>query len=336
MEGSLKHLNRPALVKVLKIAVGSCLAIMIAQFFNVQYSASAGIITLLSIQDTKKATVRVAVKRALALIVAIGIAFLSFSLFGFTPYAFGIYLFLFAGTCIAAGLQDGIPMCSVLVTHFLIEKSMSPYWIKNEVLLMVIGAGIGIVLNLYMPRFTKQIRDAQAKIEWEIRIILKGLATFLADECSNFELSYDFAAIDAKVEAAIKQSIQDNDNMLFYDLRYFIIYMEMRKNQIAVLRQMLEQAEYMKSRPVQSAQVAALIDEILMTLRESNNARGLLTRLEDTRHHFRDSALPETRQEFEDRAILYGILNSIEQFLKFKEYFAANLTAEERKTFWSD
>jgi len=321
---------------VLKIAAGSCLAISAAQFFNVQYSASAGIITLLSIQDTKKATFKIAAKRALALILAIAIAVLSFSLFGYTPYAFGIYLFLFAGACTAAGLQDGIPMCSVLVTHFLIEKSVSPYWIINEVLLMVIGAGIGIALNLYMPRFTKQIRAAQSKIEWEIRLILKGLATFLADVGGDFLLSYDFAAIDAKVEEAIKQSIQDNDNMLFYDLRYFITYMEMRKNQIAVLRQMLEQAEYMQSRPVQSGQAAALIDEILMTLRESNNARGLLARLEDTRHHFRNGALPETRQEFEDRAILYGILNSLEQFLKFKENFAANLTAEERKTFWSD
>lgn len=329
-------MNRPALINVLKIAVGSCLAIVVAQVFNVQYSASAGIITLLSIQDTKKATVRVAAKRALALILAIGVALLTFSLFGYTPAAFGVYLFFFAGICIAAGLQDGLAMCSVLVTHFLIEKSMSLYWLKNEVLLMVIGAGIGIVMNLYMPGFTTQIRSAQVMIEWEIRLILKGLTTYLADENGDFKLNYDFAAIDARVVTAIRQSIQDNDNMLFYDRRYFIAYMEMRKSQIAVLRQMLEQAEYMRCRPLQSGQVAALIHEILMTLRESNNARGLLARLEETRDHFRNSALPETRQEFEDRAILYGILNSLEQFLKFKEYFAANLTDEERKTFWSD
>lgn len=329
-------LNRPAPVKVLKIAAGSCLAIVTAQFLGLQYSTSAGIITLLSIQDTKKATVRVAAKRALALAAAIAAAFLCFSLFGYTPYAFGVFLLLFAGGCTAAGLQDGIAMCSVLVTHFLTERSMSPYWLKNEVLLMAVGTGIGIAMNLYMPRFTKQIRAGQSKIEWEMRLILKGLATFLADDGGRFELNYDFAALDAEVESALKHSYEDNDNILFYDLRYFIKYMEMRKSQVVILRQMMEQAEYMQGRPVQSYRVAGLIDEILMTLRESNNARGLSARLQDIRACFRDSALPETRPEFEDRAILYGILNSLEQFLKFKESFAADLTEEERRTFWID
>ena len=46
-----KNIN---LIKVIKIAVGTGLAIFIADTFGLNYSASAGIITLLSIQDTKK------------------------------------------------------------------------------------------------------------------------------------------------------------------------------------------------------------------------------------------------------------------------------------------
>ena len=48
-----KNIN---LIKVIKIAVGTGLAIFIAGIFGLNYSASAGIITLLSIQDTKKST----------------------------------------------------------------------------------------------------------------------------------------------------------------------------------------------------------------------------------------------------------------------------------------
>lgn len=46
-----KNIN---LIKVIKIAVGTGLAIFIAGIFGLNHSASAGIITLLSIQDTKK------------------------------------------------------------------------------------------------------------------------------------------------------------------------------------------------------------------------------------------------------------------------------------------
>ena len=49
----MKNIN---LIKTLKIAAGSMLAIIIAQSLNISYSTSAGIITLLSIQNTKKST----------------------------------------------------------------------------------------------------------------------------------------------------------------------------------------------------------------------------------------------------------------------------------------
>ena len=48
-----KNIN---LIKVIKIAVGTGLAIFIADTFGLNYSVSAGMITLLSIQDTKKST----------------------------------------------------------------------------------------------------------------------------------------------------------------------------------------------------------------------------------------------------------------------------------------
>ena len=45
------------LLKILKIAVGSMLAMAAAQALGLRYSSSAGVITLLSIQDTKRETI---------------------------------------------------------------------------------------------------------------------------------------------------------------------------------------------------------------------------------------------------------------------------------------
>ena len=330
-----KLLNYQTAVKIIKISAGSCIAILTALALGVQYPASAGIITLLSIQDTKKATLQVAGKRAAAFLTALISAFICFGIMGFNPVAFGFFLLLFVTACMILGWQDGISMCAVLVTHFLAEQSMSLYWVRNEMLLMLIGTGIGIALNLYMPRYVKEIRVHQQYIEQEMRLLLKGAATFLQDHEAGFSLTYDFQPLDAKVEQALRQAYVESDNSLSRDYTYFIRYIEMRRSQIVVLKHMFGQLELLKGHPPQRLRVAALLEDILLTFRESNNAAGLLKSLHNMKQGFKDQPLPVSRQEFEDRAVLYGMMNSLEQFLEFKRYLADGLTADEKKTFWN-
>ena len=45
-------------------------------------------------------------------------------------------------------------------------------------------------------------------------------------------------------------------------------------------------------------------------------------------------ALPATREEFEARAILFQVLLELEEFLRMKREFVAELTAEETRKFW--
>lgn len=42
-------------------------------------------------------------------------------------------------------------MCVVIASHYLLQGSMSIYWILNETGLFIIGAGIGIIINMFMP-----------------------------------------------------------------------------------------------------------------------------------------------------------------------------------------
>ena len=44
--------------------------------------------------------------------------------------------------------------------------------------------------------------------------------------------------------------------------------------------------------------------------------------------------LPATREEFEDRAVLYGILMDLEYFLQLKKEFADALTQEQVRRYW--
>ena len=58
--GMDSHGRRKMAIKVLKIAVGSCMAVAVAQFFELPYATSAGIVTLLTVQNTRRDTIRLA------------------------------------------------------------------------------------------------------------------------------------------------------------------------------------------------------------------------------------------------------------------------------------
>lgn len=55
------------ILKSVKITAGAILAILFASCLNLKYSATAGIITILSIQNTKKETIQTALARGEAL-----------------------------------------------------------------------------------------------------------------------------------------------------------------------------------------------------------------------------------------------------------------------------
>ena len=89
-------MTKPDYVKVIKIAVGAGLAIVLAERMGLNYSASAGVITLLSIQDTKKETIRVVARRLLSFVLALVISAAGFSVFGYDPLAVGVFLLFFS------------------------------------------------------------------------------------------------------------------------------------------------------------------------------------------------------------------------------------------------
>ena len=90
----------------------------------------------------------------------------------------------------------------------------------------------------------------------------------------------------------------------------------------------------MRTIPPQTQQVAALLYETAVSFGESNNAIDLLDRLDKVLQQMKSAALPVTREEFEDRAVLYGILVDLEYFLQLKKEFVDALTEEQVRRYW--
>ena len=131
------------MLKLIKMAAGSAVSIMLANALGLLYSSSAGIMTLLTIQNTSKETISISLKRAAAFLIATALSFVVFESAGYHAVSYGIFLFLFIGICQFLKLSEAISTNAVLVTHYLLEGHMELSLVMNEALLLFIGAGMG-------------------------------------------------------------------------------------------------------------------------------------------------------------------------------------------------
>lgn len=322
------------MLKLIKIAAGSVASIFLADMLGLSYSTSAGIITLLTIQDTSRETITISAKRIFAFLLAVFFAYTVFHLIGYHVFSYGIFLFIFIACCIPLRLGDAVSINAVLATHYLLEGNMSLPLIGNEALLLLIGAGIGTLLNLYMPGKGEEIRARQGMLEEDLRTVLLRMSEYIVKEDRSDYTGACFDKLQADIAAGTKQAYAYMNNTFFQESKYFITYMNMREQQTMVLRDIYKKIMSIRTIPPQTQQVAVLLYEVAVTFGESNNARELLTELSEVLQGMKDSPLPVTREEFEDRAVLYGILMDLEYFLQLKKEFVDLLTEEQIRRYW--
>ena len=328
--------QKPDYVKIIKIASGASMAIALAEGLGLNYSASAGVVTLLTIQDTKRETIRVTVRRLYSFGLSLIVSAVCFLVFGYSVAAVGAFLLVFSTICILFRMQEGISVNTVLMTHFLAERTMAVPAVGNELALLLIGAGTGVILNLYIPGKRKQIKERQNQIEELMKEILVCMAWPLSayvDEDAG-RLTGCLAELDEVLERGERNAYEEMENKLLSETKYYIRYMSMRKMQSTVLSGIAESVNHLKQLPPQAEQIAGLMREISSRLHEYNNAVELLEALEQVKQSMRAQPLPAGREEFESRAVLFRILLDLERFLMMKKDFVEELTEEEIRTFW--
>ena len=88
--------------RTLKTALGASIAIAVAQFFDLQFYTAAGILTILSVQPTKKKSLHAVYTRVISSIVGIALAYFFFGIFGYNAIVIRNYAVVFyPNNCIA-------------------------------------------------------------------------------------------------------------------------------------------------------------------------------------------------------------------------------------------
>lgn len=307
--------------RTVKMVLATLLSIFVAQFFQLEHTLAAGIIAILSLLDTKRASFITAIKRTASTILAFLIATAVFYVMGFTVWAFGLYLMLYVPLAYKLDLQIGIAPASVLVTHFMGAGSIALSWQINGMGLMLIGAAGALLLNLWMPSYLSELEESKAKIDDKLRYILKVISSKLSGEESVEKLKELLSDLEKQLLDSKQKALNEYDNQLFNKEDYIVRYLEMRQIQVNILERMLYSLQNITLEISQAYILGELFKETAEQLDEKNTGLALLEKIGMLYRDFRRSELPQTREEFENRAILFQLLHEIEAFIEIKRQF---------------
>ncbi len=315
--------HRHIILKVLKIAVGSCLAIAIAEFFALQYAASAGIITLLTVQDTRKGTIQLALDRIMSFLMSIVLIFLCFhatSRLGWINY--GSYIFLMVIGCYYFEWQNAVSVNAVMGTHYLMSPDYSLGFALSELFLVLIGTGVAMALNWKMPSSLKVIRQDMKRIEDAMQQVLREISGYLADSQSGELVWLDLDMLETDIHKGLKRAHEQAHNTMAEEDLYYVGYMEMRLQQCVMLQTLRERVWKIREMPRQAEPVSRYLDYVADYVHEETVPGEQLEKLGQVFEQMKREPLPVTREEFENRAILYHVLMDLEEFLFVKQRFS--------------
>lgn len=312
-------------LNTLKISVAAILAIICAQLLGLEFAVSAGIVAILSVQPTKKETVKTAIARLLAFLAALIISITLFNLFGFTLPVFFIYLALFILLCQWRKWISAMAMDSVLISHFLSFGKTGLAEIKNEILLFIIGVGFGILVNIFLHKKTDYIEELKSKTDEKIKETLHRMGLkILNPELEDYDGSC-FISLNESIFAAKKQAEENYNNQFSSKDTYDKRYLTMREKQTKILYEMYKCVSKIREVPITARLLADFLEKVSIEYHKDNDVQNLLEELSQIRSKMKTIPLPQTRAEFEDRANLFLLMERLQEFLQIKNSFITNL-----------
>ncbi|NQN49605.1 aromatic acid exporter family protein [Streptococcus suis] len=307
-------------LRTIKLIFATVLAIYLATALGLSYATAAGIIAILSVLDTRKSSFKMARNRLFSTLLALTIAVLTFALFGFGIWTLGIYLALYVPLAYRFNWEAGIAPSTVLVTHLMLEQDISLIFLGNELTLFLIGAGLALLFNLYMPSQEKKIQAYHDQVEDLLRQILLRFEAFLLNGDGRNEAEL-ITQLDQTLDEALKVVYLDRHNQLFQQTNYQVHYFEMRAAQNKILRTMAGNINKCLLEGRENVILSSLFERAAQQLSRENSAKELLLDIELFHATFRERPLPQTREEFETRATLFQLLHDMEAFIRLKVDF---------------
>lgn len=289
-----------------KITIGFIIAFLIAYFLKLHYFYTTGVITLLSLEKTKLRSYNIALIRLISMIIAFALGSLLFYLFDFETLGVVFFILIFIPLSFFTKIEKGLSVSLVLVSQIYLEKDLT--FTLNAFYIFFIGVGVGLILNLIMPNYRKEISKNTKLIDEEINTSIKLISTNIKPDFTNLK----------KLTTLSFSLIQDElENMSSLEITKTLNYLEMRNKQSFLLEKISNDLMNVTSIEEKSI-ILNYLQLFENQIGESNYALNLNGQLDKLFELFQKKPLPKERSLFEQRALLYTTLLDLKQFLKLK------------------
>jgi len=306
--------------RTIKTALGTTISILLAQAIGLNNFASAGILTILCIKPTKVKSIKASWDRVLACIIAMGFSALFFEGITYHPVTIGLMLLFFIPTAVMFKAQEGIVSSSVIILHIYSAGNVTTGLLINELGIIIIGVGMALLMNLYMPSVERKLLEYQKELEENFRKIMLEIVNYLRTSDNSWggvELTKTGKLIDEAKALAfrdVENHFRRNENLYYH-------YFKMREKQFEIIERILQLVASLPVTVVQGKMIADFMEELADYISPGEVPQNFLEKLLEMRVQFQNMDLPKTREEFEVRAALLQLTKEIEQYLTLKNSF---------------
>ncbi len=300
--------------RTVKTAIGAMIALVIAQVLSLENTATAAVITLLSVQSTKRRSIQIAWQRFAACILGILLAVLIFEGCAYTAVGVGVLLFIYIPVMAKLGLQDGIVPGFVIVMQLYISQNITLELILNQICIVSIGILVALLFNLYMPSVEGEIKRILKELEGNFKVIFLQLGRFIRKTERVWNDEY-IIKTKKLIEEGMSLAKRSEENSFFKRDSYYLHYFTKAHQQFQIVERMVPLIIQLPTTFEQNEMVAEFVDDIGTNMEDRDR---LLVKLQELRDKFEQMDLPKTREEFETRAALLILMNKIEQFIEIE------------------
>ncbi|RTQ93472.1 aromatic acid exporter family protein [Lysinibacillus telephonicus] len=316
--------------RTIKTAVGAGLAIVIAEYFNLQFFSSAAILTILCVQTTKKKSLHAVYTRLVASIIGMAFSFIALEFFGYNPLVLALMILVFIPTIVSLGVAAGFVSSVVIIMHIYSEANFTYDLLLNELGLMAIGFGTALAVNMYMGDFQKEMDQYLEQIEELYRSIFSEIVKYLR----NGDASWDGKEIILAAELLNKAkslAYKDVENHFTRKENLYYLYFDMREKQLEIIERVLPKITTLPVMVQQASLVADFMQELSENVHSGNTAKHFREKLETVKEVFAKMPLPETHEKFLAMASLYQFIEEMDEYLMIKQSFKGLKSKDKKK-----
>ncbi len=319
------------LANSIKIVLAPVIGILIALRIGLDFPISAGTVAILTIQPTKRETIQVTLGRLYAFAVALVLSSIIFKIFGVNYTGFLCFLALFIFVCQLLSWKVAMVTNIVLISHFVSVGEMSSATIRNEIMIFFIGATCGIIANLHLRKRVDYIEQLKRETDEQIVWILHLMSKRVLDKDIPEYNEACFNALKKSIRHAKNVAEENYNNQFKKNDKYDIQYIAMRDRQYLVLYEMYKCVRQINTTPHTANTISDFLKKMSLEYGRENDGKSIMKDFHKMDMDMKSRPLPMERKEFEDRARLFYLMRSIEEFIEIKMDFARKTIKTNKK-----